>query len=628
MGKFVSRLNKNRVFKFLSSVRLAIPLIVILIVMVAVGTVIESRYNSDLARLWVYSSIWFQVWLALLWINIFCSTLSRFPYKKHHLGFVIVHIGLLTLLVGAMITGEWGVDGQLKITEGDQDNTVVLSDLIFGFSPQGAPGLQKVYIPRYLSEKKREQLSSLTGQVSELLSFDRLMPFVESSKQYAVSDDPNSGVGVGFILKSQFFSVSEWLHSKDKSALDLGPAKLRLIIDDVSGSSKDAKTLANSHRASSRKSRDSRLDTLWILKSDSGEVESKISVPELRKSAVTFHGMKISLKKSYEQAVVGSGKGSLNDAGGAGQNPALEIFVEGDGKKVREVAYARFADFSLNQEGVFGYKFRYVVDPSSAKTSSPNVDASTDNARLDSDPMGGALPNSMGDHTMELHFNPSTPDRVRLDLFKDGQKVLSQFATSGQIVQTPWMGMTISIGGILSQSSLQEEVHAAEVLPRQPLPMAALRIAPPGGGAEGLWLTEGSEKTVDLNGRSFSIYFGRDTLNLPFQVQLDKFTKRDYPGTETPMSFESQVRINGKGEPITISMNEPLQLDGYTLYQSSYEINPGMPTASIFSVNRDPGRPWKYIGSLILVLGIAIFTLMRSRLAKTHKAKPNERQFS
>jgi hypothetical protein len=48
------------------------------------------------------------------------------------------------------------------------------------------------------------------------------------------------------------------------------------------------------------------------------------------------------------------------------------------------------------------------------------------------------------------------------------------------------------------------------------------------------------------------------------------------------------------------------------LYQSSYELNPGQPPASIFSVNQDPGRSIKYTGSLILVLGIIIFTVARS----------------
>ena len=61
-------------------------------------------------------------------------------------------------------------------------------------------------------------------------------------------------------------------------------------------------------------------------------------------------------------------------------------------------------------------------------------------------------------------------------------------------------------------------------------------------------------------------------------------------------------------------MNEPFKQSGFTLYQSSYELSPGRPEVSIFSVNRDPGRWVKYIGSLILSIGIILYVFMKSKL--------------
>jgi hypothetical protein len=60
-------------------------------------------------------------------------------------------------------------------------------------------------------------------------------------------------------------------------------------------------------------------------------------------------------------------------------------------------------------------------------------------------------------------------------------------------------------------------------------------------------------------------------------------------------------------------MNEPLEHHGFTVYQSSYEELPNGKYASVFSINRDPGRALKYLGSLILCFGIIAFTVMRSR---------------
>jgi cytochrome c biogenesis protein ResB len=108
---------------------------------------------------------------------------------------------------------------------------------------------------------------------------------------------------------------------------------------------------------------------------------------------------------------------------------------------------------------------------------------------------------------------------------------------------------------------------------------------------------------------------------LPFAIHLQKFSKVDYPGTETAMSFESDITVNSEANPIKISMNEPLQRAGFTIYQASYILGPNQDPVSIFSVNRDPGRILKYFGSLILCLGIIVFTLMRSNFYRQWKAR-------
>lgn len=79
------------------------------------------------------------------------------------------------------------------------------------------------------------------------------------------------------------------------------------------------------------------------------------------------------------------------------------------------------------------------------------------------------------------------------------------------------------------------------------------------------------------------------------------------------MNYKSYVKVNGSLKVDEIYMNEPLKYGGYTFYQSSYQIQPNAPALSIFSVNKDPGRVLKYLGSLILCAGIIIFTIQHSR---------------
>jgi cytochrome c biogenesis protein ResB len=63
-------------------------------------------------------------------------------------------------------------------------------------------------------------------------------------------------------------------------------------------------------------------------------------------------------------------------------------------------------------------------------------------------------------------------------------------------------------------------------------------------------------------------------------------------------------------------MNNPLKLNGFTFYQASFQENKqGQATTSILSVNRDPGRWMKYLGSLFIVLGtVVMFYFKRYRL--------------
>lgn len=67
-------------------------------------------------------------------------------------------------------------------------------------------------------------------------------------------------------------------------------------------------------------------------------------------------------------------------------------------------------------------------------------------------------------------------------------------------------------------------------------------------------------------------------------------------------------------------MNEPLKHSGFTLYQTSYEPGDPRPITSILSVNRDPGRGAKYLGSLLIVLGAIWLFAMKYRRAPARKA--------
>ena len=98
---------RNPLFRFLASLRLAVVLLGVLILMSIVGTIAESKFDADTARIWIYEAPWFHLWLFLLTANLVCSTLTRWPWK-HHTGFLLTHLGIILLLIGSVAGQIWG----------------------------------------------------------------------------------------------------------------------------------------------------------------------------------------------------------------------------------------------------------------------------------------------------------------------------------------------------------------------------------------------------------------------------------------------------------------------------------------------------------------------------------------
>src|SRR5450755_348164 len=118
----------RRVFRFLSSVKLAVILLMVLIVATAIGTIYESRFDAKVARAYVYEAPWFNLWLILLGVNLAAAAFSRYPWKRHHTGFVITHAGIITLLIGAVVGRIWGVEGTMTLFIGNEPSNRLVID--------------------------------------------------------------------------------------------------------------------------------------------------------------------------------------------------------------------------------------------------------------------------------------------------------------------------------------------------------------------------------------------------------------------------------------------------------------------------------------------------------------------
>ncbi|MDD3036712.1 cytochrome c biogenesis protein CcsA [Bacteroides sp.] len=114
---------------------------------------------------------------------------------------------------------------------------------------------------------------------------------------------------------------------------------------------------------------------------------------------------------------------------------------------------------------------------------------------------------------------------------------------------------------------------------------------------------------------------GTETSSLPFSVTLNDFRLERYPGSHSPMSYESDLVIKQENKPSfesTIRMNKVIEVDGYRLFQSSFDADE---QGTVLSVSYDfPGMQLTYTGYFLLFVGF-VLTLFskKSRFGRLRK---------
>ena len=203
-------------------------------------------------------------------------------------------------------------------------------------------------------------------------------------------------------------------------------------------------------------------------------------------------------------------------------------------------------------------------------------------------------------------FTASQPDQI-----KTGS------VSAGGSIQTGWMGLTFRI--------LKYMKGAKETWTYEPLARAtdetiqSIRFTFNGNE---YWTGLNSSVRLFTDNAYYVFIYANRLLELDFALKLDEFRVGRYQGTRRAASYESDVSVIDGGHSVantTISMNKPLKYKGFTFYQASFkEDEMGRPIMSILSVNRDPGRFWKYLGSLLIVFGIFhLFYIKSSRRARS-----------
>jgi cytochrome c-type biogenesis protein CcsB len=108
----------------LFSTRLMAILFVVYAVAMACGTFIESKYNTDTARILVYNAWWFEAIHIFFLINFFGNIQRYQLYKKEKWTTLLLHLAFIFIIIGAFITRYISYEGMMPIRENEISNSV------------------------------------------------------------------------------------------------------------------------------------------------------------------------------------------------------------------------------------------------------------------------------------------------------------------------------------------------------------------------------------------------------------------------------------------------------------------------------------------------------------------------
>jgi hypothetical protein len=219
----VDRSLGGKVLSVLSSLRLAVVTMVTLASVCGFATFYEALHGTPAVQREIYQTPWFAALLGLLGVNVFSVMVSRYPWTKHHVGFLIAHVGILTLLVGSLVSIYRGLDSNMAVYEGETSDRVELHDrtLQVALPGQSVRGSFPVLFEKRPPHPGREQRFRVPGSDVVLVA-EEYQPHVAVSEAFAPA--ASGPPALHFLLQAPMATEDGWLvpDDPDHGRIDLG----------------------------------------------------------------------------------------------------------------------------------------------------------------------------------------------------------------------------------------------------------------------------------------------------------------------------------------------------------------------------------------------------------------------
>lgn len=571
---------KTKPFRFIGSLKVAVPLLVAIAGVLAWGTFYEARYGTAAVQRFVYQSWWFQVILAFLGVNLAAAAWSRRPWKKKHTPFLLAHLGIILILAGGIIGGRFGVEGQLIIPEGESNDTLQLDKNVLAVH-QPNPGIHKEFITRFETTAWNHAPHALFETPAEggriQVVVDRYYPNAERGEQITGGGDrENPAIRLALSHEDQEDSIWLLAQDPDRFGARWGGAHVFFL-------QADSEESLNQLLGGKEPSRSER-GTVALEFPKLG-LSRRVPVPSRLNKPVQVQGTpyKITFKRYFPDFAL-SEEGPVNRSENP-NNPAVAFTLSGPEGTDAHLLFALHPDFAQM------HGRRQKIDAHVAYSHGASARVPPGSIAVVRGPSGG----------LAAVLTDEAGKRSKIDPLE-----------TGKAYRHPSLGYGFSVPEFHPQAKVEETFSNRDNEIRNEAVRLTVRS---GDQVSQTWLGLRESARLPLGEHPVVVEYRPGLRKLPFSVKLIDFRRIDYPGTQMAAKFESDVEMTDPERGIhvkkRISMNNPLKHRGYSLFQSSYVQGPVETT--ILSVRNDPGVPLVYAGFLIVMAGvISLFTTRRS----------------
>jgi len=564
-----------RFLRFLGKVQFTIVLLLGGVVIMTAGTILESRESREVARSLVYGAAWFDVFLFLIAVNLVTAVINRIPIKRHQWSVVLTHLSIVLLLTGAWVSRTFGYEGRLAIREGNEESSILLDSLeVRARWTVGTDqaDLRAVEASFPLPSTMRKGVRTLQEESKERPGF-RLLDYVPDGVASAGlgQGGEEDAPGVRFMVAGQQLHAHQWLiaGSPRFARRDLGPIEVEFVI-----------VRSREIFESRLLGEDSSGISLFVHRKDGGD-PCRIPLPaSVGKEVACGPDLVVRVEKFLLRARLVNGE--LTDVPDVDPNPAAVVEISSGGRTETHTVFSRFPDF----DSVHGRE----------KGESLVGKLALDAPALVSKPLVAIL---LGpDETLHVQLSTAAGREPAVPV------------SVGQNVALGDLGLTLELTSFLSHA--KPEIMIQPSAKGSETGNAFIRLeASLGAESKSGWLGLGSSTKWILDGQAVETAFVRQTRPLPFAVALEAFELIHHPGSTRPAEYRSVVTVRPLSGDLppqreVISMNRPLDLEGFRLFQSSYRLGQGGgPDLTVLTVSHDPGVPIVYASFALIVLGIA-----------------------